>query len=390
MAAIARVCGVLKDGAIGNDRVKERDRGAMEDIFADIRVAAVQAAPVYMDRDATVEKTCRLIEEAGDEGAKIVAFPECFISGYPYFYLTLLSNPFLEEKKRFVELYQSGVEVPSPATDKLCNAARKAGAYAVIGVNERDPVSLGTVYNSQIFIDNKGNIMGVHRKLAPTIFEKLVYARGDGSYLRVFKTDFGEMGGLICGEHTSSLAKFSLIARGEKIHIASWAGFPPEIFPSNNNESVLFRCRQHAHEGKLFVISSAGHFSQEMKDYLCRTEEEKARVHTGGGCSAVIGVNGEFLGGPLYDQEGIVYADINFRSIVEAKQRHDVLGHYARFDVLSLNFNDERLVPIRYDRRPSGRNSCRDAETGMPQTEMDDPGENRILEGACQREKGEL
>jgi len=348
----------------------------MTDIFSDIKVAAVQAAPIYMDREATVEKTCRLIEEAGDYGAKIVAFPESFISGYPYYYLTLLSNPFLEEKKRFVDLYQSGVEVPSPVTDKLCGAARKANVYAVIGINERDPVSMGTLYNSQIFIDNKGNIMGVHRKLAPTIFEKLVYARGDGSCLHVFKTDLGEMGGLICGEHTGSLAKFSLIARGEKIHIASWAGFPPEIFPSSNNESVLFRSRQHAHEGKLFVISSVGHFSQEMKDQLCHTEEEKARVHTGGGCSAIIGVNGEFLGGPLYDQEGIVYADINFRSIVEAKLRHDVLGHYARFDVLSLNFNDEKLVPIHYGRDSSVRND--NFEREKPKTKFDDMAEKPL------------
>ena len=320
----------------------------MTDAFQNIKVAAVQAASVYMDREATVEKTCRLIEEAADQGAKIVAFPECFISGYPYFYVTLLTYPLLEENRRFLELSHSAVEVPSPATEKLCQASRRAHVYSVIGINERDPVSMGTIYNSQIFIDNKGNILGVHRKLAPTVYEKLVYARGDGSGLQVFKTDFGEMGGLICGEHTNSLAKFSLIAQGEKIHVASWAGFPQVIFPPHNNESVLFRIRQHAHEGKIFVISSPSHFSQEMKDQLCHTEEEKSRIQTGGGCSAIIGVNGEFLAGPLYDVEGIVYADINLEQIVEAKLRHDVLGHYSRFDVLSLNFNDEKLVPLHY------------------------------------------
>ncbi len=327
----------------------------MAEAFPTIRVAAVQAAPDYMDREATVEKTCRLMEEAADHGAQLVVFPESFISGYPYFYLTTLSNPFLEEKKRFVELFHSSVEVPGPATEKLCQAARKAHVYATIGINERDPLSLGTLYNAQLFLDNRGEILGVHRKLAPTIFEKLVYARGDGSGLKIFPTPYGELGGLICGEHTSSLAKFSLIARGEKIHAASWAGFPREIFPEHNVESVLFRIRQHAHEGKIFVISSAGHFSQEMKDLLCRTEEEKARVQTGGGCSAVIGVNGEFLGGPLYEGEGIVYGDINLERIVEAKLRHDVLGHYARFDVLSLNFNEEKLAPIHYTPRTAPR-----------------------------------
>jgi hypothetical protein len=147
------------------------------------------------------------------------------------------------------------------------------------------------------------------------------------------------------------LAKFSLIARGEKIHIASWAGFPREIFTQQQNESVLFRIRQHAHEGKLFVISSSGHCSREMIDHLCHTEEEKARLKEGGGCTAIIGVNGEFLAGPLYDQEGIVYAEIKFENLIEAKLTHDVLGHYSRFDVLSLNFNDEKLAPIHYSSR---------------------------------------
>lgn len=323
----------------------------MLDTYPTLKVAAVQASPIYMNREATVEKACHLIKEAADNGAKIAAFPECFISGYPYFYLTVLSNPFLEEGIRFKELFKSAIEVPSPATERLSAAARNSDIYVVIGINERDPVSVGTLYNSQLFIDNKGDIMGVHRKLVPTIFEKLVFARGDGSSLHIFKTDFGEMGGLICGEHTNSLAKFSLIARGEMIHIASWVGFPQKIFPKDRNESVLFRIRQHAHEGKLFVISSSNHFSQEMIDHLCRTQEEKGRLQVGGGCSAIVGVNGEFLGGPLYDQEGIVYADINLENIIEAKLRHDLLGHYSRFDVLSLNFNDERLVPIRYGRR---------------------------------------
>ena len=157
----------------------------------------------------------------------------------------------------------------------------------------------------------------MHRKIALTAVEKLIFASGDGSHLTVFKTGLGELGGLICGEHTNSLAKFSLIARGEKIHVGSWPAFPANIFPGHHNESVLFRVRQHAHEGKIFVISSSGHFSQEMIDSLCNTKQEKARIQAGGGCSAIIGVNGEFLAGPLYDREGIVYAEINLEDITE-------------------------------------------------------------------------
>jgi len=329
----------------------------MTDQYPIIKVAAVQASPVYMDREATIEKACRLIREASENGAKIVAFPENYIAGYPYFYWTLLTNPFLEQGKWSRELFKNSVEVPSSATERLCQVARESNIYVVIGMNERDPLSMGTLYNSQLFIDHQGNIMGVHRKLVPTLTEKLLFARGDGSQLQVFKTDWGEMGGLICGEHANSLAKFSLIARGEKIHIASWPAFPQKIFSAHQNETVLFRVRQHAHEGKLFAISSSGHFSQEMIEILCQSKEEKARLQTGGGCSAIIGVNGEFLAGPMFDQEGILYAEINLEDIIEAKLSHDLLGHYSRFDVLSLNFNDERLVPIHYIRnRPSQTN----------------------------------
>ena len=357
----------------------------MEDQFPKIKVAAVQASPIYMDREATVEKACRLIEEAGDRGAKIAAFPESFISGYPFYYVTLLSNPFAEDKKRFVELYKSAVEVGGPETEKLCRAARKSGIYVVIGVNEKDPLSIGTLYNSQLFIDRQGNLLGVHRKLAPTLHEKLVYANGDGSSLNVFKTDRGEMGGLICGEHANSLAKFSLIARGEKIHIASWAGFPQDIFPKAQNESVLFRIRQHAHEGKVFVISSSGHCSQEMIDCLCNTKEEKARLKPGGGCTAIVDVNGEFLAGPLYDKEGMVFAEIDFEKIVEAKMVHDVLGHYSRFDVLSLNFNDGKLEPIHYGDRTNVRNDHAEGAIELLKNKIDDL--NRRLDLILERKK---
>jgi nitrilase len=343
----------------------------MPDTYPILKVAAVQASPVYMNRDATIDKACSLIKEAADHGARIVAFPESYVSGYPYFYSTLLSNPFLEEKRRFVEFFKSAIEISSPSTETLCQAARGSNIYVVMGINERDPISMGTVYNSQLFIDRRGKIMGVHRKLVPTSYEKLCYARGDGGHLSVFDTDFGEMSGLICGEHANSLAKFSLIARGEKIHVASWAAFPENIFSSRQNETVLFRVRQHAHEGKLFVISSSGHFSQDMIDQLCNTEEERSRIQLGGGCSAIIGVNGEFLGGPLYGQEGIVYAEINFQDIIEAKLKHDLLGHYSRFDVLSLNFNDEKLIPIHYVHRRWSESDDSDGIIGTIKTKLD-------------------
>jgi aliphatic nitrilase len=128
----------------------------MADSCLPIKVAAVQASPVYLDREGTIEKACSLIREAGETGAKIVAFPECFVSGYPHYYVSVLSNPFLEEKKNFKKLFKSSLEVPSPETEGLCEAARRSNTYVVIGINERTSSSMGTLYNSQLFIDNKG------------------------------------------------------------------------------------------------------------------------------------------------------------------------------------------------------------------------------------------
>lgn len=314
-----------------------------------LKVAAVQAAPVYLDREATVDKACKLIAEAGENGAKIIAFPETYVAGYPYYYLSASTNPLKEHGKWFARVFKSAVEVPGPSTEKLCEAARKAGAWVVMGINEKD--AMGTLYNSQLFIDSQGNVLGVHRKLIPTLCEKLLYARGDGSQLRLYNTEWGEMGGLICGEHTSSLTKFALLGRGEKIHVASWPAFHQDIFPKYQNETVLFRIRQHAHEGKVFVISASGHFSAEMAEVLCGTDEDRRRNRAGGGCSAIVGVNGEFLGGPLIDEEGIVYAEINLEDRIEASLTQDVLGHSSRFDVLSLNFNETKQAPIRYEEK---------------------------------------
>lgn len=326
----------------------------MGDSYPKFKVAAVQAASIFMDRDATVDKACRMIEEAATYGAKVIGFPESFIPGHPYWYATKLKNPLLEHGKYFRELYKNSVEVPSEATSKLCRAARENRAYLVVGITERDPISMGTVYNSQLFIDDRGRIMGVRRKLVPTEWEKFVFSGGDGSGLRVYDTDYGQLGGLICGENANSLAKFALIAKGEKLHVASWPAFPEKLWSPLQNETVLFRVRQHAHEAKLFVISSSGHFSQEMIDFLCDTDEEKARVSTGGGCSAIIGPDGRFLAGPLYEGEGIVCADIDIEEIIEAKMTHDLLGHYSRFDVLSLNLNEEKLTPLKPYRGPGG------------------------------------
>ena len=160
----------------------------MRDTYPRFTVAAVQAASVLFDRDKSIDKAIRLIEEAADKGASIIAFPEVFIAGHMgLWYKGRKLNPFDRVHEVFKEIYENGVRVPSPETDRLCNAAKKANAYVFIGINEIDPLFPATVYMSQLCISDKGEIVGVHRKMMPTVYEKFVYSPGDGSYLKVFR-----------------------------------------------------------------------------------------------------------------------------------------------------------------------------------------------------------
>jgi aliphatic nitrilase len=315
------------------------------DDYPKFKAAAAQVAPVFLNREATIEKACNFIKDAGSKGASLIVFPECFVPSHPYWYIFFAA----EEGTRlfYRELFKNSVEVPSPATDSLCQAAREAQVYAVVGITEKVHGTMGTLYNTQLFIDNKGNIMGKHRKLVPTNWERLVHAMGDGSTLKVFPTEFGELGGLICGENTNSLAKFAMFAQGEKIHAASWPAFPvaeEQVY----TEGAHIRNRCYAFEGKVFVISSTGWFSDEMKETICKTEDAKKMVICGGGFSSIIGPYGEFLAGPYERGEGIIYAEIDMEKIIDAKATHDIIGHYNRFDVLSLWFNDKSNPAIRF------------------------------------------
>ncbi len=307
----------------------------MGDEYPKFKVAAVQASPILLDREATVDKACDLIRDAGAKGARIIGFPENYIPTHPVWYSFIRAD---EATKYNRELFKNSVEIPSPATDKLCEAAKEADAYVVMGLTEKDHGTLGTLYNTQLFLDRKGTIMGKHRKIMPTITERLVHTGGDGSTLNVFKTDHGELGGLICGEHSNSLARFTLLAKGEKIHVGSWPPFTPSKQIWNSVEVTI---RYHAIEGRLFAICSSMYFSDEMLETLCDTEEKKALVRNRGGNSSIIGPNGNFIAGPLEEGEGIVVGEVDYEKTIDAKVMQDVTGHYNRFDIFKLHVHEE-------------------------------------------------
>ncbi len=314
--------------------------------YPKLKVAAVQAAPVFLNREATVEKACGLIKAAGAAGARIVVFPECFIPGYPEW---LRFYPFSHPMcLRFgKELFNHSVEVPSPATDELGRAAKEAGSYVVMGLNERRPGMIGTMYNSMLFISKDGSILGKRQKLMPTQTERLVHGIGCGSGLRTFPTEYGPIGGLMCSENGNPLYRFALVCQGELIHTANWPAFAVPGRSRDLQDAMLLRMRNAAWEGQMFVISSAAMFTQDMADVLEVGAEVRAKFDSWGGKSVIVGPRGQYLAGPAEEGETIVYADIDLEQILEARLNTDYTGHYNRFDVVSLNLNQTPYVPVR-------------------------------------------
>jgi len=307
------------------------------------KAAAVSAAPVYLNREATVQKVCSLIEECAGNGAGLIAFPETFVPGYPHWYHVLRVD---QGHPLHIRLVKNAVEVPSEATDQICNAASKADAIVVVGINERDPVNWGTLYNTNLIIDRNGTILGKHRKIMPTMVEKICWGFGDGSSLQVYDTDLGRIGTLICGENTNPLAKFALLAQGEQVHVANYPSNPTRT-AFKITEGIEIRSRAMCFEGKVFTLTSSSTFGDEIRDMICLTDEHREFMSgKPSSYTTIHGPDGRCLAGPVMDKEEIVYAEIDLEQCLIPKIRHDVVGHYNRFDIMWLGLNRSPRLPI--------------------------------------------
>jgi len=316
--------------------VRNLDTGAA---FAKYKAAAIQASPIFLDKAATVDKACHLIEKAASQEAALVVFPEAWVPGYPVWTNAVSRWNYSPVKKVYGRLYKNAVDIPGPVTGRLGEAARKAGVFLVIGVHER--IQSGTIYNTVLFIGRDGQLLGKHRKLVPTYHERMVWAHGDASTLNVFDTEIGSLGSLICWEHWMPLARYALYTQGEQVHASLWPFA---------DETSLLACRNMAFEGRLFVIVSCSYLTKTMlpADFELMKEMESFPEVLSKGGSAIIGPNAKYLAGPIYDHESILYADIDLEQIIEEKQTLDVVGHYARPEVFTLRINRSEMTPAAF------------------------------------------
>jgi len=295
-----------------------------------VNVACVQAEPVVFDRDATLDKLAAVTAEAAREGAELVVFPETFVSVYPSSAWAKALAGWDEPGARpaFALLADSGVEVPGPAAERLGEIARENGVWLVTGVNELEPARNGTVYNTLLYHAPDGSLPLRHRKLVPTNHERLVWGQGDGGGLRAIDTSLGRIGGLICFENYMPLARFSLYESGVEIYLA------PTADDADEWQATLVHI---ARESRAYLVSPC-HF-QRTSAYPADFPLAgllAGRDLLGRGGSAILAPDGSYLAGPLYGEEGILYAELDASRLREQRQRFDPAGHYHRPDVLRL------------------------------------------------------
>lgn len=339
------------------------------------KVAAAHVAPVFMDVAATVDKACSIIREAAGNGAQLVVFPETYIPAFPIW--CALQAP-IHNHDLFRALAASTIRVPGPELEMVANTAREAGVFVSMGFNEGTDASVGTIWNSNVLIGDDGAILNHHRKIVPTFYEKLVWARGDGAGLRVSDTKIGRLGMLICGENTNPLARYTLMAQGEQVHMSTY----PPTWPTHDQapsfdydleEAIQIRAAVHSFEAKAFNIVAAAFLDKATRDLLAARDPDAGRIldNSPRGVSVIMGPHGKRVSEVMKDSEGLLYADIDLSACVEPKQYHDVTGGYNRFDIFKLTVDRTAHRPVHFEAR--GGNSSALAVDGLPQAESRSP-----------------
>ncbi len=310
------------------------------------KVAVVQAAPEYFDKDAGITKTIRLMEEAAASGAKLIAFPECWIPGYPWW--AWLDAPAMG--MQYVQRnFNNSMTANGPEVQQIAKAAQDNDIYVVLGYSER---SEGSLYIAQLHIDPTSKTITARRKLKATHVERTIFGEGDGSDYFVRDTELGRIGSLCCWEHINPLNKFAMYSQNEQVHIGAWPGFAlyadkayalgPEL-----NTAIS---QVYAAEGQCFVLAASLVVTQEIHDLICETDFKRELLPLGGGTARIFGPDGSSIAEPLAEnEEGLLYADVDLDMISLAKAAADPSGHYSRPDVFRLVTNTKRHSSVEHE-----------------------------------------
>ncbi len=319
--------------------------------------AVVQATPVYLDLEATVDKTVALIAEAASNGARLIVFPETWVPGYPYW--AWLGSP--AWTAQWVQRYfDNSLALDTEAEHTLAEAAREHGIHVSLGCSLRDGASL---YMGQILYDDEGRRIAARRKLKPTHLERAVFGEGQGDSLAVHDTELGRVGALCCWEHFQPLTKYAMYSMNEQVHAAAWPSFSllPQVYalgPELNDAAS----QMYAGEGGCFVLAATTPVNEQIVEMLCDTPDKRELLLVGGGKSMIFGPDGSRLCEYLPpEQEGIHYAELDLGLISLAKMAADPAGHYARPDVTRLVLDRRASVPVTY------------LDTEAPQVVADEP-----------------
>lgn len=323
-----------------------------------VTIAAAHLEPVLLDKTATLAKAIAAIAEAAAQGAGLIAFPESFIPGFPVW--TALRAP-IHNHELFARFVRNSLYVDGPEIEELRRAARRHEIVVSMGFSERNPASLGSVWNSNVLIGTDGAVLNHHRKIVPTFYEKLIWTPGDGHGLRVVPTPAGRLGALICGENTNPLARYTLMAEAEQVHVSTYPPLWPTRDPASGGRNydlenaIRIRAGAHAFEAKVFNLVVSAVYAEDSAKALRGLGEDAERIVAGTarGVSLVIDPFGDVVG-DVQRAEGILCRTVDLDDVLEPKQFHDVTGSYNRFDIFDLRVDRRRLRPITITPDPAG------------------------------------
>lgn len=313
-----------------------------------IKAAVIQAAPVFLDLKKSVKKAVGYIDEAGKEGVELLAFPESFLPGFPWW--LDLGDPTVYGMPFFKKFYENALELPSPELKEIGEAARRNHMYVCMSATVRD---MGSLYLAQLWFDDRGNLIGQHRKIKPTNAERTVWAEGDGSTMKVLDTPLGRCGGLLCWENLMPAAQLVMAAQNEQIHVASWPAGSTREQHMYHRDTFIRTCQQYAVVTGTFVLAASQPYTEDQLEAMCGTDTYKREfIPVGGGLSAIYDPMGRRLTKELDEKaEGILYADLHLPDVIESKYYFDPAGHYSKGSVIQVIFHTENQAGVVIDGR---------------------------------------